>query len=210
MGQITSNTNLPYYDDRWLHYGFTIGVNTTRYKVEHSELFFQDNIFHSAIPKILPGFSLGFIVNFKVTDYLDYRMLPTVAFYERTIQYTYLDGTKEDQITESTFLELPLIFRYKSARRGNNRMYVVGGIKPGIEAGAKKREKREIDLRTWNTDLSIDYGFGIDIYYPLFKFSPEIRFSHGLRNLLIRDPNPFAQSLNSITTHTVSLYLHFE
>ena len=89
-------------------------------------------------------------------------------------------------------------------------MYVVGGLKGGIEAGAKKKDKKETELRTQNKDLAIDIGVGFDIYYPLFKFSPEIRFSQGIPNMVVHDPNPYARSVNKMTTHTVSLYLHFE
>ena len=87
---------------------------------------------------------------------------------------------------------------------------MVGGVKPGIETGAKKKEKPNTDLRLNSFDFAVDYGVGLDIYYPLFKFSPEIRISHGLYNMLIHDPNAYSQSLLKLTTHTITLYLHFE
>ena len=54
-------------------------------------------------------------------------------------------------------------------------MYMIGGVKPGIEASGKK-DKTKAELEIKGTNLSLEAGFGFDLYYPLFKFSPEIRF----------------------------------
>jgi hypothetical protein len=202
--------NLPNYDERKIHYGFTIGINSTRFRPVHSSYYVREDTVKSAVAPRSLGFSLGFVLNYKFADYFDLRLLPTVAFYDRKVVYTLANKQQVEQTTESTFIELPFMAKYKSERRGNLRFYLVGGFKPGIEAGAKKKEKKESELRTENYDLTVDYGIGADIYYPLFKFSPEIRFSHGLLNLLNNDPNVYSQSLNRLTTHTVSLFLHFE
>lgn len=203
--------NLPYYDDKLLHYGFTLGLNSTRFLMKQSDKFVdpKDSIRSMSTPRNT-GFSLGFILNVKMGAYFDVRLLPTFSFYQRDVVFNYAQKSPSVQTTESTFIEVPLLVKYKSQRHGNTRMYVVAGLKPGIEAGAKKKEKKDTDLRTSNKDLSIDYGFGFDIYYPLFKFSPEIRFSHGLLNMLNKDDNEFSLNLNRLSTHTITLYLHFE
>lgn len=205
-----TDVNLPYYDDRLLHYGFTIGMNSTRFNLVQSEQYVKSDTVLSALAPRYPGFSLGFIVNLKLADYFDFRLLPTVAFYQRSVNYILKNNQHVSQTDESTFIELPFLVKYKSQRRKNLRFYLVGGLKPAIEAGAKKKQKTQNDLRTQNYDLCVDYGFGLDIYYPLFKFSPEIRFSNGLLNLLNNDPNVYSRSLNRITSNTVTLYLHFE
>jgi hypothetical protein len=203
--------NLPNYDDKLLHYGFTIGLNSTRWKPTHSNLYVQseDSALSISAPRTT-GFSLGFILNIKLGAYFDLRVLPTVAFYQRNVKYVFANNTSSLQTTESTFIEIPLLCKYKSERHGNTRMYMLAGIKGGVEAGAKKKEKKDTDLRTSNLDLCMEYGFGFDIYYQLFKFSPEIRFSHGLLNMLNKDANPYSQSLSKLTSHTITLYLHFE
>ena len=203
--------NLPYYDDKFLHYGFTLGLNSTRFLIQESPRFTnpKDSI-RSILSPRNTGFSLGFILNVKLGAFFDLRLLPTFSFYQRDVNFGYGSKTISTQTTESTFIEVPLLCKYKSQRHGNTRMYIVAGLKPGIEAGAKKKEKKTTDLRTNNKDFSIDYGFGFDIYYPLFKFSPEIRFSHGLLNMLNKDENDFSQSLSRLSSHTITVYLHFE
>lgn len=207
-----SSKNLPYYDDRRLHYGFTLALNSTRFKPTVSNYYLSDvaDSVISITGTRTSGFSLGFILNLKLAEFFDLRLLPTVAFYQRDINFLFKNSFSSIQSTESTFIEIPLMCKYKSQRRGNFRMYMIGGLKAAIEAGAKKKEKKDTELRAANVDLSIDYGFGLDIYYPLFKFSPEIRFSHGLLNMLNKDNNIYSKSLDRLSTHTVSLFLHFE
>lgn len=206
-----TDKNLPYYDDKLLHYGFSLGLNSTRFLMKESKEFItsKDSL-KSMTSGRNTGFSLGFILNLKLGAYFDLRLLPTFSFYQRDVSYAYSDKPTSVQTTESTFIEFPLLCKYKSQRHGNTRMYVVGGLKPGIEAGAKKKEKKDTDLRTNSKDLAIEYGFGFDIYYPLFKFSPELRFSHGLVDMLNKDDNVYARNLTRLSTHTITLYLHFE
>jgi hypothetical protein len=210
-GGYKGNPNLPNYDEKVLHYGFTIGANTTRFKMVYSPYYLlaKNDSIYSIQSKNSAGFSLGFIVNLRLHRQWDLRLLLTVAFYDRTVTYNF-KYSQSAQTAQSTFIEIPLLLKYKSQRRRNTRMYMIGGLKGGIEAGAKKKDKKETQLRTQNSDLAIDFGVGFDIYYPLFKFSPEIRFSKGIPNMLINDPNPYARSLSRLSTNTVSLYFHFE
>ena len=106
-------------------------------------------------------------------------------------------------------VEFPVLLKYKSQRRGNVRMYMIGGVVPALEAsGKKKTEERELGIRTSN--ISLDAGFGFDLYYPLFKFSPEIRFSRGIVNMLDRTTDAYGAPLKRINTNTVTLYLLFQ
>ncbi|MBX9852627.1 MAG: PorT family protein [Cytophagaceae bacterium] len=210
FGTTRGSQNLPNYDDKTFHYGFTIGFNSARFRAEQSSLFMATDSIISVIPRSSAGFSLGFIISYRLADYFDLRLLPTVSFYERKIEYQFAQRGIVEQVSDNTFIEFPLMLKYKSQRRKNLRMYMVGGVKPGIEAGSKKKDRKPSQLRTNNMDFAIEYGFGFDIYYPLFKFSPEIRISHGLVNMLNADPNEYSRSLNLLSTHTVSVYLHFE
>lgn len=209
--QVNTHYNLPNYDNRKLHYGFQLALNYSGFKVKQSSHFVNQDTVQSVRGIGSGAFALGFILNYRLSDFFDARFLPTVAFYERTIRYQFKSVEEPiDAIFESSFIELPLLLKYKSYRRKNLRMYMIGGLKPGIEVGARKRERRNDQLRTQSLDLSIDYGFGLDIYYPLFKFSPELRFSLGLSNLFNEDDNIFSNSIDGLSTYTVTLYLLFE
>lgn len=205
--------NNPNYDDRKWTYGFLIGLHTTSYQIKYADNFITDDLdtVHSVIPDWKPGFSLGFIVNYRVNDYLDIRLTPEVAFYEHTLRYNYTDGTYQDQLVETTMVEFPFLLKYKSLRRGNVRMYVVGGAKPGIEASGKKELENISDgLEVKNLNMSLEAGIGLDLYFPLFKFSPEIRFSQGVSNILDNTRNDYGKPLKYVNTNTITIYLLFQ
>lgn len=208
--------NLPNYDNRWLHYGFSIGVHSSGYRVKYADDFASPSFdsLHSVMANSSFGFSLGLIANFRLAEFLDLRVMPEVVFYENQVDYNYIRGGQamiDEQVVETTFVEFPILFKYKSMRRGNTRMYLVGGVEPGIEATGKKEDQDDDDKLLVNgTNLSVQVGFGLDVYFPLFKFAPEIRFSRGLLNMKNERENAYGAPIQSLATNTVTLYLLFE
>ncbi len=205
--------NLPYYDDKWFRPGFFVAMNYSTYRLEHHPDFFLPQNLDSVRavnPVGTPGITLGFIANLRLHDQVDFRFNPGVSFYQRGIEMDFTNGTVEEQTIENTFMEFPFLFKFKSIRRKNWRVYMVGGAKYSIEVGSRRRERTDEQLRTTSPDFAIEFGFGFDFYFEMFKFAPEIRFSRGLLNLLNEDPNIYAQSLLSLKSQTVTLYLNFE
>jgi len=142
----------------------------------------------------------------------DLRITPTVAFNQNKLLYTYTDDTpSEEKVTETTMVEFPVLVKFKSERRGNVRMYMIGGVKPSIEASGKKElENVSSQVEIKGANLALDVGFGFDFYYPLFKFSPELRFSRGMVNILDNTTNVYGQPLQRLSTNTITLYLLFQ
>jgi hypothetical protein len=110
----------------------------------------------------------------------------------------------------ATSLEFPLLFKFKSLRRGNIRMYFVGGGKAAIDVGNKKRANASSELEVNNQDFTVEYGVGLDLFYPFFKFAPELRFSNGLINRYAAGVNPYSRSVQGLRSNTITLYLNFE
>ncbi|GAB4245925.1 MAG: hypothetical protein Tsb0034_24670 [Ekhidna sp.] len=213
FAQNNPKDNLINYEDQWIHYGFLIGVHSSKYVIKHSDFFTSPamDTVHSIVPGNLGGFKLGFVINMKMFQYLDFRALPTVGFYENDLTYRFTDGSSIRELKDATMVELPLLFKYKSARRGNLAMYMIFGVNPSLEASGKGDEQdvgEKLELRNWN--VAIDVGVGLDIFYPFFKFSPEIRYSYGLRNMLTDDPNAFNVGLNRLTTQNLGIFITFE
>jgi hypothetical protein len=203
--------NNPNYDNRRLTYGFLIGIHTTSYQIKYSDKILADAGLHSIVPDWRPGFSLGFIVNYRLAEFLDLRVTPAVAFYEHKLTYLYTDKSRNEQLVETTMVEFPILLKYKSERRGNIRAYMIGGIKPSIEASGKKQEQNiSKSLEVKNVNLNLEAGLGFDLYFPLFKFSPEIRFSRGIIDVLDNSENIFGQPLKYINTNTITIYLLFQ
>lgn len=209
--------NLPNSDERWIHYGFSIGLHSTGFKLDYSDRFVSpefDSV-HSIMPRYTFGFSLGLIADLRLHNQFNLRVLPRVSFSEYSVDFNYIPADsmsrtflKED--IETVFVDFPVMIKYKSERHKNFRMYMVGGLAPGIEASGKKRKERSgSTLTIAEFNLSLELGFGVDMYYPYFKFSPEIRYSRGLVNVLREDQAGFSDGISRLSTHTISLYFQF-
>jgi len=216
--------NKPDYDYKPIHYGFYLAAPLTRYQIQHSQEY-ADQL--AADPaggtgvinvntKFNPGFYTGLVLNVRVADNLDARFVPGVGFYSRKIEFTNMpqesgEVLTEDKTISSTMVELPFLLKFKANRRSNARMYLVGGIKPGIDLGSgKSDENPDRGLAVEKFDLALEYGFGVDMFYPFFKFAPEIRFSHGLVNQHKLTQSQYSRLLQKQTNHNISLILFFE
>jgi len=190
-----------------------MGIHSSKYVIKHSEAFTSPALdtLHSIVPGNLGGFKLNFVINMRITDHLDFRMLPGAGFYEYDLTYRSTDGSILRELKSPTMVELPLLIKYKSVRRGNLAMYMVFGINPSLEASGKGDEVgtgQNLEIKNWN--IAIDVGVGLDIFYPYFKFSPEIRYSYGMRNMLSGATNDFNVGLSRVTTQNLGIFMSFE
>ncbi|CAH0996437.1 hypothetical protein EMA8858_02569 [Emticicia aquatica] len=209
------------YDAKAVKFGYFLGLTNTYFNVKFNNYFVnKDNYYGITSPPTF-GIKMGGLANIRLNDYFDFRVLPTVAIYGRRLEYHYInvDLAADDpnkfgektELRETAWFEIPLMFKYKSERRGNVRMYVFGGLRYGVETNAVNRRRRQ-QFATKGNDFSIEYGTGIEFFREYFKFAPEIHFSHGLHNLV--DPvnnigTPLA-GVDKLTTHTITLYVLFE
>lgn len=211
--QNSVRVNLPNYDEKWLHYGFVIGLHSSSYRLQYNDFFVStamDSV-HSIVPLNLGGFKLAFVSNFRLYQYLDFRAMIQVGFYEFQTAYRYTDGTEFVDFRDATMVEFPMMLKYKSVRRGNIGMYLVGGINPAFEAAAKGQDEEEQEkLQTKNFNLSFEVGVGFDLYFPLFKFSPELRYSYGLINSLEPEINALNAGLQRLSPHNIGIFISFE
>lgn len=206
--------NLINYDQEWIHYGFQMGIHVSRYKILYSDIYATPafDSLHSIVPGRLPGAKVGFVVDMVlIPQWLSFRILPTVGFYENDLTYRFTDGREITELKAATLVELPLLIKYKSARRGNVDMYIVGGVNPALEVAGKGDQfsvKENLELKNFN--FSIDAGIGFDIYNPLFKFSPEIRYNWGLTNMLPDNPTDYSIAMKRLTYENIAFYITFE
>ena len=120
------------------------------------------------------------------------------------------------KVIESTLLQLPLDFKFKSARVKNYRMYVTAGVKYSYDWAGKENIKTKDGLtkkqytQIGKSDLGYQVGFGIDCYLEFFKLAPEIKFYRGLSNLLQQDGSVYSSSLSALKSQFWMLSLTFE
>ncbi|RDV13413.1 PorT family protein [Pontibacter diazotrophicus] len=214
--------NKPGYDERPVHYGFYLAVPLTKYNVQRSQTY-ADKLAQggddavNARPDL--GFYTGLVLNVRITDYLDARFVPGVGFYGRTLAFENVEvpGVETQPImyetVSSTMIELPVLLKYKAKRRSNFRPYIVAGVKPGFDLGKGSNGAlgtNDIKLEVEKMDIAVEYGIGLDVFYPYFKFAPELRFSHGLLNQHKRIDGLYSSYIQKLTNHNVSLIFFFE
>jgi hypothetical protein len=219
QAQRLNSLNKPEYDKKRFHYGFYLALPLTKYSITHSQEYADQLAAGSDVavnPKVSPGFYTGLVLNIRMADYLDLRFVPGVGFYNRQIEFANMN--REEDIPSdvvksinSTMIELPLLLKYKSMRRSNTRLYLVAGIKPGIDMGSgKSDEEANQGLAVNKFDLAVEYGVGLDMFYPFFKFAPELRFSHGLLNQHNQTGSEYSGLIQKQTNHNISLIFFFE
>ncbi len=208
--------NLPRYDNKKMHFGFTLGVNSLDFRIKHNdEVIYQDSLYvlQSNNQK---GFNLGIVSNFRMGKYTDFRFVPAIVFGERRLLYSFSDTNNiistETKAIESTLLDFPFYVKYKSERYNNFRSYVLFGIKYSLDIASQKDIVNEdfVVLKLQPHDLTGEIGFGMDFYLEYFKFSPQIKVSAGVLNLLSKDESVYTTSIKNLYTNGWMLSFTFE
>lgn len=205
--------NLPNYDRKPIHFGFLLGINSMDFKITPRAI--QADTLFILKSQEQKGFNLGIVSNFRLGRNADLRFLPTLSFAERDINYTIeIDGKLEEikKDIESTFIEFPVNFKFKSNRYNNGRAYVLTGLKYNIDLASQKDiddEGQEL-IKLKKSDLMYEVGFGIDFYLEYFKFSPEIKATFGLVDMLVYDESIYSSSIKKMLTRGFTVTLTFE
>jgi hypothetical protein len=220
--------NLPNFDRKWLHFGFTVGLSIFDASMLLSDEFLQTetsgeytiNHVYGIENTPSPGFHLGPIVNLRINEYSDLRALIDLSFGQRTLKYSLLDtiNTSERAYNEhvmkieSIFLELPIQYKYKAKRLNNIRPYVIFGVTTKWDMAANKKIKDEDRpmIRFKPFDVFWEAGMGVDFYLPYFKFSSELKYQVGLLNIVKYDNTQYTNALSKINSRMFVLSFHFE
>ena len=75
-----------------------------------------------------------------------------------------------------------------------------------------QEEANEDPVALKGSDVALEMGMGFDLYFKFFKFSPEIRFSHGLMNLYQEgySDERMTGAISSIKRKSITIYLNFQ
>lgn len=210
--QIKGTYNYLDFAQKPYYFGITLAYNSAKYNVVHSDGFIRNDSIRIAESTSGGGFNLGIVTNLKIGQYFDFRFLPTLSFSDRTLEY---ETTTDDLINkkiESVFVEMPFHVRYKSAPYKDLRLFIIGGAKYSFDVASNSRSRQSTQLvKVAPSDFAIEYGAGVQIFFPYFIFSPEIKISHGLSNTLIYNENlSYSNVLEKVKSRAITISFHFE
>ncbi len=221
------------FDDKLIHFGFTIGVNTLDFNIVNYNPIGENPDFiaypvdgihantniRSDVATLIPGFTVGIISSLRLSEDFNLRFLPGLSFGERQITYNVpvLDINNYTQEAEyysikSTFLDFPLLLKYKARRINNDRPYVIFG---GAYRQDISKTAQEDLVKLKGGGFYAEVGGGWDHYFPFFRFSVEAKFSFGLNDQLgdlpaIVQRQYYAQSIKDLRSKIFTLSFHFE
>ncbi|MDP4209097.1 MAG: porin family protein [Bacteroidota bacterium] len=216
-GQQKIVLNEPNHDDKAIHFGFCIGLNSMNF-VTHTN--FKDGLNADSlvadVSKPTVGFHIQIVSNYRLGKYFDLRFLPGVSFSQRTINFFKKNQLVTDvtpQRLESNFLEFPFLIKYKAKRTSNVRPYMITGTNLRLDLAKTLSESDDIYIALHKLDLYYEAGAGLDFYLPFFKLSTELKLSYGFFNVLKRKPSSETRFQNSIERLNSSIWMlsfHFE
>ena len=207
------NYNFLDFNQKPYYFGITLGYNSSDFKIFQSRDFVLNDSINVVRSVTGPGFNLGIVTNLKIGDHFDIRFLPTLSFAERNLNY---DPTQRDNSlarrVESVFVEMPFHARYKSVPYRDMRLFVIAGVKYAFDVASDSRARNADTLvKIAPNDFAFEIGAGIQFFLPYFIFSPEIKFSHGLNNILIFDDDlPESSVIEKVLSRGFTISLHFE
>ena len=213
--------NFPNYDDRPIHFGFTIGLNTMDYSVRPTK-FNERPTNDSLIADVLspqPGFHVQMVSSFKITEYLTFRCLPGLSFGQRELNFMNFTGDPDkdhSMILESAYIEVPCLLKYRSKRVNNYGAYLIGGVNFRYDIAANKEypENAEVYLQVKPFDIAYEAGMGVDFYLPFFKFAIELKMSAGIFDILrheaYSDFPKYTDSIEKLNSSIFMVSFHFE
>ncbi|EGK01675.1 MULTISPECIES: porin family protein [Dysgonomonas] len=216
QAQTRKALNQPFADQKMYHLGFSIGINApdlifshTGYVGENGEAWFAE------IPSYSVGFSVGMIGDRYLNEYFNLRLSPSMHLGER--RFVFREQSSGEEYTTSlkaSYLTVPLHLKFSAPRMGNYRPYVLGGAYAALDIGSKNDQA----VRFKKMDYGLEFGVGCNIYLPLFKLCPELRFSFGLADLIDKDKSDitdremlkYRDAISSGKSRMISLIFNFE
>ncbi len=226
------------FDEKLIHFGFTLGYNLLDFNVSNYNPIGENPNFEPAnwpldlkpidhgslvrsdLQALVPGFTVGIVSSLRVLEDLDLRFLPGMSFGERKLTYNIpvndinspgIEPLKFYSI-KSTFLDFPVLFKYKARRINNDRPFVIFG---GAFRQDISRTAKDDLVKLKSGGFYAELGGGWDHFFPFFRFSVEGKFSFGLNNQLNLTPSQnqrlyYSQSIKHLRSTIFTLSFHFE
>jgi len=200
--------NYQQHDEKAIHFGFCLGLNVMDFTVTPSYAGFRTDSLLAGVARLSMGFHIQAVSAARLTDNLELRFLPGVAFGQRELTFYHNDQPYgKIQKLESSYIELPWLLKYKSKRINNYRGFLVGGLNPRFDLAKTYKEEDEIYMDLKLNDICYEVGGGFDFYFPYFKLSIELRGSWGMFNVLKRRMTPHSEFQNAIEKLRSSVYM---
>jgi hypothetical protein len=209
FSQSAKTMNYRKFDDKLLHFGFMLGINSASFTALPIQDAYEQYGLKSLVIKSQPGGQVGIVSSLKCgTPYVRLRFLPSLSFQERSVLYTYKNpdqnATKdifEEQRVNSTNLDFPLMFQFRTARLTNFATYLLAGGQYSIDLQSQQDASQNFAdpfLKIKKFDIQGQLGGGLEYFTPYFKFGVELKYSHGFSSSFIQDNTTVSKPIDML------------
>ena len=211
LAQRQALKNIPYIDQRRLHYGFLLGIDMADVTFEHSGA----NNWAAECPGVNPAFCVGLMGDVALTENLNVRCSPMLHFMSRDVKFrNAVTGDTRTQTLKSNYLSVPFSLKVATHRLNNYRPYMLLGAQVDFDLVHEKEQPFVFQ----RADIALHVAMGCDGYLPFFKFCPELRFNLGLLDMIdhkrkgLKDETllPYTEAIGHAHNKSVSLLFFFE
>jgi hypothetical protein len=215
VGQHKKLQNQAKYDTKSLHFGFCLGINTYDFQIRPKQDLAAVPGVYEMYSTSSPGYSIGIISNLRLGKYFDLRFIPTFSSTVRRLTFDMVDPLSGERFLneyqiESSFIQFPFEIKYKSERINNHRWYVLTGFEFATDLASQEKVDDDTIFKIKKSNASMQIGLGVDIYFEYFKFSPQIKYSWGLNNLLVEDGTVPVSGIDQIFSRCFLINFTFE
>ena len=202
--------NLENFDKQRVYWGYFLGFSSFDFKTDYKVPGQDINV------KGHTGFNVGLVGVLRLHEYVELRFEPGLYYASRTLTYPGFTNDRDAlREVKATYIDFPLMLKFSSLRTGNVRPYLLGGVGSTLNLSSNSKSKddnseQKFRVKPWTQNYT--FGFGIDLYFEYFKFSPSIRGVFGFNDELIRDddPNsPWTGNIESLKTRAVLINFTF-
>src|SRR5690554_2456359 len=196
------------FDQKLFHFGFLLGINTSDFTTSYKPNLLKDHNLYSIQNRLQPGFQLGLIGTMKIgTPLIRLRFIPSISFQERILDYKFVssDPEKDFELYEerigSTSIDFPLLLKFRTKRYNNFAAFVIGGAQYTLDLQSKENTAQSFGdpfIKIYRDDFQYQVGGGVDFFFAFFKFSIELKLSHGFKQALIQDHTRVSEPINKL------------
>ena len=218
VGVAQANAQMNYISkgNKLIYFGIAMGANIGDFTIVRKpklDALNTDSV-QLISTKFGPGFDLGIITNLQFHKYMALRFVPSLTFSDKEITFIDQDGklvTPPKKIN-SIYLSFPLTFRYKSKPIKDFRFFVLGGLRYNFDLNALSNSRNNGDQILVNPhDFGGEMGFGFQVFFPTFVFSPEIKVFHSFMD--IKRPNEgliYSRAIDKLFSRIFSFTINLE
>ena len=219
FGQSQKQQRYKNFDKRYIHFGFMLGVNTSDFTVMPKTNAYSQYQLLSLTNQAQPAGQLGILTTIKLgTPTIRFRLIPTLSFQERVLQYKSLDtnwfanGYGEQRVN-STNLEFPMMLQFRTKRYNNFTAYSLFGMQYSIDLQSQQDASQNFYdpfVKIKKNDWQGQIGAGIEFFAPYFKFGLELKYSHGFKSSFIQDFTPVSNPIDQLYNRAWYFSMIFE